>query len=246
MAPRLFLVLLWAWFSFAPVHAQAWQCRTPAYVPRPALELPTSGEIRRSPVKGYTLALSWSPEQCRGRKHDPSMRYQCSGKIGEFGFVLHGLWPETNGPRYPQYCRTVGVLSREVVRSNMCVTPTPQLQQHEWAKHGTCMAKTPEAYFGAARLLFHAIQFPDMVRLSRQSERGTPLTAATIAEAFAELNEGLPVDAMRVKANKNGWLEEVRICLGLDFKPRKCRRQAKDTANSATVKVWRGTVKAAR
>ena len=86
----------------------------------------------------------------------------------------------------------------------MCVTPTPQLQQHEWAKHGTCMAKTPEAYFGAARLLFHAIQFPDMVRLSRQSERGTPLTAATIAEAFAELNEGLPVDAMRVKTNKNG------------------------------------------
>jgi ribonuclease I len=48
------------------------------------------------------------------------------------------------------------------------------------------MAKTPEAYFGAARLLFNALEFPDMARLSREPERGTALTAATIAERVAE------------------------------------------------------------
>lgn len=241
MSLRLFLMSLSVWLSIAPLHAQAWQCRAPNYAPRPALELPEPGQIRRTPVHGYTLALSWSREQCRGRERDPAMRYQCSGQIGEFGFVLHGLWPEANGTNYPQYCRSVGVLPREMVKRNMCMTPTPQLQQHEWAKHGTCMAKTPEAYFGAAKLLFHAVQFPDMVRLSRQSERGTPLTVAHIAEAFAELNEGLPSEAIKVKINDKGWLEEVRICLAKNFKPRKCPRFTQGAANNVSVKVWRGT-----
>lgn len=241
MRLRLFLLSLCVWLSIAPAHAQAWQCRAPKYAPRPALELPKPGQARRTPVQGYTLALSWSREQCRGRERDPAMRYQCSGDIGEFGFVLHGLWPESNGPNYPQYCRSVGVLSRDLIKRNMCMTPTPQLQQHEWAKHGTCMAKTPEAYFGAARLLYHAIQFPDMVRLSRQSERGTALTAANIAEAFAELNEGLPTYAVKVKTNDKGWLEEVRICLGKNFKPRKCPRFTQGAPTNATIKVWRGS-----
>ena len=241
MTLRLILIVLFGWLSISPVQAQAWQCRAPKYASRPALELPEKAQVRRTPVFGYTLALSWSPEQCRGRERDPAMRYQCSGDIGEFGFVLHGLWPETNGPRYPQYCRSVGVLSRETVRRNMCMTPTPQLQQHEWAKHGTCMAKTPEAYFGAARLLYHAIQFPDMVRLSRQSERGTPLSAQGISEAFSDLNEGLPADAIKVTTNGKGWLEEVRICLGKDFKPRRCPRFMQGASRKATVKVWRGS-----
>lgn len=246
MVLRFLLISLFLWFSIASSHAQAWQCQAPKYVPRPALELPTPNQARRTPVKGYTLALSWSREQCRGRERDPSMRYQCAGQIGEFGFVVHGLWPETNGPSYPQYCKTVGVLSRETIRRNICMTPTPQLQQHEWAKHGTCMAKTPEAYFGAARLLFDAIQFPDMVRLSRQSERGTPLTVAHIAEAFAELNEELPAEAIKVKINDKGWLEEVRICLAKNFMPRKCPRFAQGAANNAKVKVWRGTSTASK
>jgi ribonuclease T2 len=220
--------------------AQAWQCRPTKFLPRPALELPEAGQVRRTPVAGYTLALSWSRETCRGRERDPAMRYQCSGDIGDFGFVLHGLWPEAKGPNYPQYCRSVGVLPRKVIADNVCMTPAPQLIQHEWAKHGTCMAKTPEAYFGAARLIYGAIQFPDMDRLSRQVERGTPLTAGGLAAAFADLNEGLPADAVRIKTSAKGWLEEVRICLGKDLKPKRCRAFAQGMRGEATVKVWRG------
>lgn len=168
------------------------------------------------------------------------MRYQCSGEIGDFGFVLHGLWPETKGPNYPQYCRITGVLSRKIVAQNICMTPTPQLIQHEWAKHGTCMAKTPEAYFGAARLLFDAIEFPDMAKLSRNVERGTALTSAGLAGAFADLNEDLPADAIRVKTNDKGWLQEVRICLGKDMKPRRCPAFAPGVSGNAVIKVWRG------
>jgi ribonuclease T2 len=102
------------------------------------------------------------------------------------------------------------------------------------------MAKTPEAYFGAAKLLFDAIEFPDMARLSRSVERGTPLTAAGLAQAFADLNEGLPADAMKVKLNDKGWLQEVRICLGKDMKPRRCPAFVRGVAGKAVVKIWRG------
>jgi ribonuclease T2 len=217
------------------VSAQAWQCRAPKSLPRPSLELPEPGQVRRTPVDGYVLAISWSREYCRRREQDPSMRYQCSGEIGDFGFVLHGLWPEAKGPNYPQYCRSVGVLPRKVVADNICMTPSVQLLQHEWAKHGTCMAKKPETYFGAARLLFGAIEFPDMDRLSRQ-----PLNAKGLAEVFAENNAGLPANAVRVKTNDRGWLQEVRICLGKDLKPRRCPAFVQGAPEKAEIKVWRG------
>lgn len=163
------------------------------------------------------------------------MRLQCSGEIGDFGFVLHGLWPEAKGPNYPQYCRSVGVMSRKVVAENICMTPSVQLLQHEWAKHGSCMARKPETYFGAAKLLFGAIEFPDMDRLSRK-----PLSAAGLAGAFAEINEGLPANAIRVKTNNRGWLQEMRICLGKDMKPRRCPAFIPGAPDKAEVKIWRG------
>ena len=215
--------------------AQGWQCRAPKNLLRPSLDLPERGQVRRTATDGYILALSWSREYCKGRENDPAMRLQCSGEIGDFGFVLHGLWPEAKGPNYPQYCRSVGVLSRKVIADNICMTPSVQLLQHEWAKHGSCMARKPETYFGAAKLLFNAIEFPDMDRLSRK-----PLNAAGLAGAFAEINEGLPTNAIRVKTNDRGWLQEMRICLGKDMKPRRCPVFTQGATDKAEVKIWRG------
>jgi ribonuclease T2 len=224
-----------------PATAQAWQCIAPARLARPQLEIPKPSEIRRTPVTGYTLALSWSREHCRGREADPDKAMQCGGSIGEFGFILHGLWPEGAGPDYPQYCRTAGLLSRKVLSENICMTPDVQLLQHEWAKHGTCMAQKPETYFGSARLLFEAIEFPDMDRLSRQGDNGgKAITAAGLADAFAANNDGLPVDAIRVKTSRKFWLEEVRICLDKKFKPKRCPGHARGAPAGGVVKIWRG------
>jgi ribonuclease T2 len=222
-------------------QAQAWQCKAPANISRPNPENPKPGEVRRTPVASYLMTLSWSREYCRGNAQEAKTALQCNGSIGDFGFILHGLWPEAAGPDYPQWCRKAGLLSRKVVADNLCMTPSAQLLQHEWAKHGTCMARKPETYFGAAKLIFEAIIFPDMDRLSRQGEKeGKTLTAAGLAEAFASNNEGLPADAVRVQTNRKGWLEEVRVCLDKKFKPMRCPSHTRGAPGGAQVKVWRG------
>jgi ribonuclease T2 len=227
--------------SSPPASAQAWQCKAPVNLPRPKVETPKPNEIRRTPVASYVMALSWSREHCKGREKDPGEAFQCDGSIGDFGFIVHGLWPEASGPDYPQWCRKADLLSRKVIADNLCMTPSPQLLQHEWAKHGTCMTRKPETYFGAAKLIFEAIIFPDMDKLSRQGEKeGKPLTAAGLAEAFAMNNDGLPADAVRVKTNRKGWLEEVRICLDKKFKPMRCPTFFRGAPAGAEVKVWRG------
>jgi ribonuclease T2 len=237
-----FAALLVASSAHQVATAQSWQCKAPANLPRPAIETPPPGEVRRTPVAGYVLALSWSREFCRGHENDPAMALQCGGKIGEFGFILHGLWPEGRGPDYPQWCRTAGVLSRQVVADNICMTPSVQLLQHQWAKHGICMARKPATYFGAAKLLFDAIEFPDMDRLSRQGQKsGTALNVAGLADAFATYNEGLPASAVKVQTNDRGWLQEVRICLNKKFRPEACPGYAKGAPDKAEVKIWRGS-----
>lgn len=224
-----------------PLAAQAWQCQAPAKISRPLLELAPRGEIRRTPVAGYVLALSWSPEFCRTRLNDPAEKLQCGGTIGDFGFVLHGLWPQARGGGYPAWCRAEGLLSRPNVSANICLAPSAQLLQHQWAKHGSCMARRPETYFGAAKLMFEAIEFPEMDRLSRQQKKdGRPLTAAGLAEAFATYNEGLPAEAIKVQLNERGWLDEVRICLARNFRPQRCSRTVEGVSDKAVVKIWRG------
>ncbi len=225
-----------------PALAQAWQCRPPASLPRPVIEPQPPGEVRRTPVTRYLLALSWSPEYCRAKKNAPGAALQCDGRIGDFGFILHGLWPETKGPDYPQWCRKAGLLSRKTVSDNICMTPSVQLLQHEWAKHGSCMARKAETYFGAAKLLFEAIEFPDMDRLSRQGSKAgeARLTAAGLADVFASHNDGLPASAVRIKTNERGWLQEVRICLGKDFRPMACPAFTSGARGKTEVKIWRG------
>lgn len=224
-----------------PALAQAWQCRAPANLSRPTPEYPDKGEVRRTPITGYVLALSWSREHCRGRKNDPADALQCGKAMGEFGFILHGLWPQGSGSNHPQWCRKAEPLSRKVVAENICMTPSVRLLQHEWAKHGTCMARKPETYFGAARLLFNALEFPDMDRLSREGEREGTLTAGRLAEEFALHNDGLPESAIRIQTNRHGWLEEVRICLDRKFKPKACAPSNRSAPAKAQIKIWRGS-----
>lgn len=185
-------------------------------MPRPEPVRPD--EVRRTPVTNYQLTLSWSPQHCRdvrGRGRDV---LQCGGQAGRFGFVLHGLWPETDSRDWPQYCRPAGQVPRSVIARNLCMTPSPELIQHEWARHGTCMARSPDRYFRAARILFDSVRYPDMAALARE----TTLDVWAFSRAFAAANPGLRSNMFTVHVTRGGWLDEVRICLDRRFRRARC------------------------
>jgi len=213
--------------------AQPQSCAVPNPLPRYRLETPPAGEVRRVPVSGYLLTLSWSPQFCRDKASSPDDATQC-GRGARFGFVLHGLWPEGETSAYPAWCRDAGLIEEALVRQHFCMTPSAQLLQHEWAKHGTCMTDKPEKYFQAASLLFKAVRTPDMTALSRRRP-----SVAQFASAFADVNPGLSPEMLRVATNPGGWLQEVRICLDRSFRPERCPKGGGAANPKRALRIWR-------
>jgi ribonuclease T2 len=220
----------------AAASAQAYRCEAPATVPRPRPDVASQSQPQRLlPIGGYTLAITWAPQYCHDHARDASARFQC-GSGNRFGFTLHGLWPDGVGKDWPQYCRATPLLSRQVIRANICATPSAQLLQHEWAKHGTCMpGMQPEPYFLRSTGLYARLRYPDMDALSR-----SPLTAGRLADAIGRANPGLGADMMRITANKQGWLDEIWICLDKAFRYQSCPAHQGGLSQGATVRIWRG------
>ena len=216
-----------------PAVAQSVACAIPQRI-APLPPVRPDGPPRRVPVAGYALAVSWSPEFCRTDRDPGSI--QCSGRNGRFGFVLHGLWPEAAAGPPPQWCALLPRPQAETIRQNLCTTPVPRLIEHEWAKHGSCMATTPEAYWGIARHVFARFRWPDVNRLSFQ----TGLRVGDLRDAVARANPGLPRESVGVVTNGRGWLRELRICHNRQYRPVACRRGGFGSADAAALKIWRG------
>lgn len=217
----------------AAAQAQAPSCSVPVTVERPHLDRASADQPQRLlPIGSYTLALSWNPQACRTRADDA---FQCGGG-NRFGFVLHGLWPDGLGKEWPQYCRAAPLLPDAVIRRNLCATPSAQLLQHEWAKHGTCMpGARPADYFARSTGLYERLRYPDMEALSRRS-----LTAGALAAAVAQTNPGLPASAVRVTTTRDGWLDELWLCLDRRFRYDRCRADSGGVSAGTAVRIWRG------
>ncbi|WP_420139242.1 ribonuclease T2 family protein [Sphingomonas sp.] len=168
------------------------------------------------PIGGYTLALIWAPEHC-ARPVPGAESFQC-GPIGRGGFVLHGLWPDGQGKSWPQWCTDAAILPPGIITTYHAATPSAQLMQHEWAKHGTCMGITPKAYFKRSSRLFYRIRFPDMVTLAGQT-----MDAGSFTRAFAAANPGMTSDMVTLNLDRDGWLREVWLCLDTKFRRERCR-----------------------
>lgn len=233
MLKIIIAILLGVSCAVTAAHAQAARCAIPPTLKSPRFENPPPGSQRILPISGFVLALSWSPQFCKTRGKDDKFNTQCDAET-PFGFILHGLWPDAEGQGEPRWCRKVPVLSKALVRQNFCSTPSPQLQQREWAKHGSCITRDPAAYFASANRLFASIKAPDMNALSR-----APLDARRFIAAFVAANPGLPADAVRLDLSDIGWLEEVRICYGTDYRPRACPRDIGGVSDGARVRIWR-------
>jgi ribonuclease T2 len=218
-------------------QAQAYRCAVPSGALRVRPDLPDARQPKRLlPIGGYTLALTWAPQFCRERGTSAGARFQC-GAGNRFGWTLHGLWPDGEGKDWPQYCRPTRLVSQPVLRGAMCATPSAQLIQHEWAKHGTCMpGYSPARYFREATGLYGRLGYPDMEALSRG-----PLTAGRFAQAMAQANPGLGAAMMHVTATRDGWLDELWICMDKRFRYRRCPAHQGGLPASAPLKIWRGS-----
>ncbi len=218
-------------------HAQTpASCRVPERINPPrAGSTPDPDQMRRMKVAGYTLALSWTPQYCARARDGDS---QCDIRNGRFGFVLHGLWPDgaaTDGRSagWPQYCAPAAPVNRAVITANFCMMPSVPLMQHQWAKHGTCMARSPENYFARARATYEKILLPDMGYFARQYR----VTAGQIAGAIARKNPGMGIDMIRVQASDYGMLSEVWICLDARFRPMRCPAGKAGVSPNARISV---------
>lgn len=217
----------------APTLAQAYQCRVPAQVSVPQVR--PDGPARRVPITGYTLALSWAPEFCKGRESRAADALQCSGRNGRFGLVVHGLWPDGRST-WPQWCPTPRKLAPAEARRNLCMTPSAMLQARQWTKHGACMTRRPESYFAATRILWDSLRKPDLDSLSREDG----LTAGMLRDRWVLANPAWPREAVGVRANERGWLQELRLCYDRRFLPVACARAKRGLPDNGKLRIWRG------
>lgn len=217
-----------------PALAQPVACEPPATIAAPPVATP-DGPARMVPITNYTLALTWVPEFCKTHGDAPDAALECGKRAAQFGFALHGLWPDGDNGTWPQWCpaRPPATLQvpAGVVRRMLCTTPSPSLIAHEWAKHGTCMAASAQIYFAQSSGLFHALHFPDMNGLARHAG----LTAGDLRAAFGRANPRYPRESVGLLLGEGGALQELRLCHDRALHPAAC--QSRVPADNAPVRI---------
>ena len=164
----------------------------------------------------YVLALSWSPTWCAlegDRRGSP----QCDDEAN-FGWVLHGLWPQYE-QGWPSYCKTSERNpSRNDTAAMADIMGSSGSAWHQWNKHGRCSGLSYDDYYALARDAYESVTRPQVFR---QLSRAVELPASVVEDAFLEDNPTLSADGITVTC-KAGRIQEIRICLTQALKPRTC------------------------
>ena len=164
----------------------------------------------------YVLSLSWSPTWC-ALEGDDRNSPQCDARA-DFGWVLHGLWPQYHRG-WPSFCPTTErPPSRAMTRDMSDIMGTSGLAWYQWNKHGVCSGLSAQDYFATARRAFEQVNRPDVFR---RLEKPVRLPAAVVEEAFLKANPGLEPDMLTITC-KAGRIQEARLCLSRDLTPVPC------------------------
>lgn len=164
--------------------------------------------------------MSWAPDFC-AQPNTPKNDREC-GAGRHVGFVVHGLWPQSEAGRSPERCAPARPVARDIVNRMLTYMPSEGLIQHEWSSHGTCSGLSPERYFDNVRRAFEEVQVPPVYKaLNRRIE----VSPEDIDSKFAGANPSFPTAAFRVSCHSNE-LQEVRVCFTKDLRPRPCSDSA--------------------
>ncbi len=187
-------------------------CLTISLAPMPAR---AEGE-RAGAFDYYVLSLSWSPSWC-ATTGDARGSPQCDD-ARDFGWVLHGLWPQFDRG-YPSYCPgTTPPPSRAMTADMADIMGTAGSAWYQWKKHGICSGLTAPDYFALARNAYDRITRPDTLR---RLTKPVTLPASLVEEAFVKANPGLAPDMITITC-RDARIEEARICLSKSLEPVRC------------------------
>ena len=89
---------------------------------------------------------------------------------------------------------------------------------HQWNKHGRCTGLEAEAFYALSRSAFAQVNRPPVLR---QIGTALRLPAEVVEDAFLEVNPQLAPDQITITC-KSGRIQEARICLTKNLKPRDC------------------------
>ena len=164
----------------------------------------------------YVLALSWNATWC-ALEGDSRGADQCDPRH-DIGFTLHGLWPQ--GERdWPEYCRTSERDPTRSMTSAMSdIMGSSGLAWHQWKKHGRCSGLSAREYYDLSRYAFEMIKMPEILR---KVDKRMKLPVDVLEQAFLESNPNLKANQIAVTC-KQGFAQEVRICLTKGMVPRAC------------------------
>jgi ribonuclease T2 len=166
----------------------------------------------------YVLALSWTPTWC-ALEGDARGSEQCDASK-DFGWTLHGLWPQFH-QGWPSYCNTiVRQPSRSMTNGMSDIMGTSGLAWHQWKKHGTCSGLSARDYYALSREAYGKINRPALFRKLKEPVK---VPAKVIEEAFLKENPSLKANTLTITC-KQGRIQEARVCFSKALDPVPCGR----------------------
>lgn len=162
----------------------------------------------------YVLSLSWSPNWCK-LEGDARDAEQCDE---DFGWVLHGLWPQYESG-WPSYCPTIeSSPSRQVTGAQADLFGAGGAAWYQWKKHGVCSGLSADNYYRLAREAWARVNRPEVLR---KLDETVKLPALVVEDAFLQANPGWTRDTVTITC-RDDHIQEARICFTRDLEPRDC------------------------
>jgi ribonuclease T2 len=179
-------------------------------------------------AKQYILALGWYDGFCAAHKNKKECQQSFFNKK-EYGFVLHGLWPQ---PKNNQYCgvdnKNIGIdknkqwhllpevkLTEQTKSELSMIMPTvaSNLERHEWIKHGSCSGLDSEIYYKTSILIAKEfMKTPLALYINKQKGKTVNLSDIRKLSDISFGNGSSEKIEMVCDSNRN--LTEIRLSMG--------------------------------
>jgi len=170
----------------------------------------------------YLLSLSWSPQYCSDMGDDPDDAQCAPGR--RYGFVVHGLWPQSQDGNNPRACSPAPKLDPQIAKSMLDIMPSEQLILHEWGSHGTCSGLQPAGFFKRTREAYQRLKIPGKYQ-SPSSMLTVPVKQ--FRQSLIAANPGLKPEDFAIYCDET-FLREVRVCLDKELNFRACGARVHD------------------